>query len=318
MIKGICSAVLVSVLAAGTAMEANSTPSPAPQELPHLHADVDAWQVTLQDGRALGDQYGDLHINAGSVGETLTENVFDLQATPDGQYLSGAAEYQIVMLDEPTDYWIKARMFANGTYQAQCDIFTGAPSSDGELVDSDSSPFTCSTTLHPTNSTDIRFTFHVGLNREAEASGWIWATGDVSLREGVYNTYRLPFADHGSDRVVAGGVTTFDTVLRVGDTTLYENQARTEFAYRIYSKGLPTPFWVGGLSTNYRGWIFHGDGRCAIYDHNPLAGGRHLDDSAPSDQPSMFTCDADGSYKDGSHESGHGHYFTEFNIGTTT
>lgn len=318
MIKGIFSAVLVSVLAAATAVGVNSTPSRASEELPLLHADIDAWQATLQDGRAVGEQYGDLRITAKSVRETVTEDVFTVQATPDGQYLSGATEYQIVMLGEPTGYWIRARMFAKGTYKAQCDIFTGAPGSGGQFVDPDSSPFTCSTTAHPTSSTDIRFTFHVGLNREAEASGWIWTTGDVSLREGVYNTYRLPYADHGSERVVAGGVTTFDTVLRVGDTTPFENQARTEFAYRIYSKGMPTPFWVGGLSTNYRGWIFHGDGRCAIYDHNPLAGGRHLDDSAPWDHPSMLTCSADGSYKDGSHETGRGHYFTEFRIGTTT
>lgn len=318
MIKGIFSAVLVSVLAAGPAVGGHSTPSRAWEELPILHADVDAWQATLQDGRAVGDSYGDLRITAPSVEETLTEDVFTLQATPDERYLSAATEYQIVMLGEPTGYWIRARMFASGTYQAQCDVFTGAPGSGGQLVDPDSSPFTCSTTAHPTNSTEIRFTFLLGLNRDAEASGWIWATGDVSLREGVYNSFRLPYADHGSDRVVAGGVTTFDTVLRVGDSTPFENQARTEFAYRIVYKGLLTAFWVGGVSTNHRGWVFHGDGRCAIYDHNPLAGGRHLDDSPAWDHPSMFTCSADGSYKDGPHESGHGHYFTEFRIGTTT
>jgi hypothetical protein len=205
-------------------------------------------------------------------------------------------------------------MFASGAYKAQCDIFSGAPGSGGQLVDPDSSPFTCSTTApHATSSTEIRFTFNLGLNRDAEASGAISSRGSVSLEKGKYSTFGLPYAKHGDESVPAGGTTSFDTVLRKGDENPYENQARNEFAYQIYFKGEPTDYWVAGLSTNHRGGVFNGDSRCGIYDSNPLANHGELDQSVPLSS-SPYTCTADGSYKSGPHEDGRVHYFAQFTV----
>lgn len=301
----------MSVLVAGTAMCASAAPASAAAKPVVLHADVDAWQVALQDGRGSGDLYGNRTIVAKSAPEAFTPDVFTLAGTPKAAPLSGAAEYQIVMLGNPTGYWIKARMYYKSAYRAQCDIYSGAPSAGGKLADS--SPFTCSSRLGDSTPTDIRFSFSVGLNRDAEASGAISPTGAVSLEKGTYNAFKLPYSKRSAESVPSGGTASFDTVLRKGDENPYENQARNEFAYQIYDNGVPTDYWVAGLSTNHRGGVFNGDSRCGIYDSNPLANHGELDQSVPLSS-SPYTCTGDGSFKSGPHEDGRVHYFAQFTV----
>jgi hypothetical protein len=104
--------------------------------------------------------------------------------------------------------------------------------------------------------------------------------------------------------------------MRDGDNPEYENQARTEWSYQIIDGHDVTPYWVAGLSTNHRGWSkFSADGRCAIYDSNPLADGGRLDDH--ESVVSGFECEAVGNFvHEGSHEQliGNGHFDTRFTV----
>jgi hypothetical protein len=308
------SAVLVSLLVGGTAVSADAFPALASEEQSEVHADFDAWQVTLQDGRLIPqDQIGDLQLYKESVAEGVARDAFILKSEHNNPYVYGTVAYQIVMLGAPTGYWITARI--NGEYgfenefAAKCEVYSGDPSAGGTLADS--SPFTCSDSVV---SPDERITFYVGLNRDAEASGAISPTGAVSLNNGTYKTYGLPYTKHGEESVPSGGTTNFDTVLRKGDTTPFTNQARNEFAYQIYDGGVPTKYWVAGLSTNYRGPVFRGDGRCRIYPSNPLAGEGQLDQRVPLNG-TKYTCTATGSYKGGEHETGDEHFFSNFVVG---
>jgi hypothetical protein len=289
----------------------------APAKAVVIHADFDPWRVALQDGRAVADSQDTPSVSAKSVPETFTKDAFTVAAFVGGKLPSGAAEYQIVMLGKATGYWVKAWMFHRGMFQAQCDVYFGAPSAGGKLADT--SPFRCSPKLGETTAREARITFSVGLNRDAEASGAISPTGGVSLKNGTYKTYELPYAKHGEESVASGGTTSFDTVLREGDQLrqkdkpAFEKQARTEFAYRIYENGKPTDYWVAGMSTNYRGWVFKGDSRCGIFQSNPLAGEGQFDQRVPL-RASPYTCTADGDYKHGPHEDGNGHYFAQFTV----
>jgi hypothetical protein len=318
MLNRIASGVLASLLVAGSMIGINAAPASA-YDHPVLQADVDAWQVSLQGGHEVKSHSANTTVSSLKkwVGQTLTgasltKNVFTLSPDSDARDMSGAVQYEIVMLGKPTGFWLMARMFFDGRYKADCHVFSSA---DGQPANP--SPFTCSV-MGPFDweyNTKGRFVFNVGLNRDAESSGAITPKGDVALRNGVYNTFTVPYADHGSSSVDSNDTTRFDTVLRVGDSTPYTNQARTEFAYQIYDKGVPMDYWVAGLSTNYRGWAqFNGDGRCAIYGHNPLANEGHLDLSSPLSAGAPYTCTADGSYQHGAHYDGNGHFFTQFTV----
>ena len=71
---------------------------------------------------------------------------------------------------------------------------------------------------------------------------------------------------------------------------------------------------MAGLSTNYRGALtFSGDGRCAIYDSNPLEGKDHLDSQHPI-QGSGFTCTATGEMLHGIGEKDNRHFDGTYTI----
>jgi hypothetical protein len=312
MIKHIVSGALMSVLVAGTIVSVNSAPASA---LPLLHVDVDAWQVTLQDGHHStdNDQIGSVELKD-SVTETYTSDAFTLA----GEYLDhwryrrGKVEYRIVMLGQPTPFWVKMSVEDHVGVDTTCDVYLGEPNAGGVVADQ--SPFTCSGGNPKLWEDHTRLKIHVGLNRDAEASGTILPTGGVSLANRTYKTYDVPYTRLGDESVPAGGTTTFDTVLRVGDKPAFDKQARTEFAYQIYDGGVPTKYWVAGLSTNYRGRVFNGDSRCGIYPSNPLAGESQLDQRVPlTDSP--YTCSAGGSYQHGPHDDGNGHYDATFTVG---
>lgn len=152
--------------------------------------------------------------------------------------------------------------------------------------------------------------FDVRVNKLAEASGTIKPDG-VVLMQGTFNS-DLPVNVPGAKHVAAGASTTFSATLLPGDAPFYEKQARMEFAYRIVDKGRETGQWVGGLSTNHRGIIwFSPDGRCAIYDDNPLRGGMRLDDTPPV-EGTPYTCSAQGSFLHGPGESDNVHFDATF------
>jgi hypothetical protein len=317
MIKHVVSGILISALAAGTGVLASVVPASAAAEQIVMHADVDAWQVALHDGRESSDkdQSGSRKVKA-SVGEGFTQDAFTLSSPssqPRSERLYGVAEYRIVSVGEQRPFWIKASLFHDGSYGPKCDVYLGAPSAGGKRVDPDSSPFTCWTKMTAETSTEFRYTFSVGLNRDAETSGAISPTDAVSLENPTYKSYGLPYSKHSEESVPAGGTTTFDTVLRVSDKPGFEKQARTEFAYQIYDNGKPTDYWVAGMSTNHRGAVFTGDSRCGIFQSNPLAGEGQFDQRVPL-KASPYTCTSDWDYKTGPHESGRLHSFARFTV----
>jgi hypothetical protein len=293
MIKRIVSGFLMTALAAGCAVGASAAPSfAAGSEEPVMHADFDVSQVSLQDGQQTPDEErGRLTINKKSVGEGTTQDVFTLAGAG---YLSDATEYQIVMLGKPTGYWVRAALYTTGSfYRSHCAIYYGAPSDGGSKRSE--APFACET--KPTAVTGKRFTFKIGLNRVVEASGTIRPTGDVSLDDGYYNSFGLPFSLYGVPSVPSGGETTFDSVARLHDDP--DNKARTEFAYEIKDKGQGTGYWVGGVSHNqWAYFMYSGDASCGIYDQNPLYNGDQLDHHVPL-TGAPFTCTATKSFKQG-------------------
>lgn len=306
MIKRIVSGVLMSVLVAGCAVGASAAPSfAAGSGEPVMHADFDVSKVSLQDGQHTPDeQRGTLTINKTSVGEGTTKDAFTVAGAG---YLSDATEYQIVMLGKPTGYWVRAALYTTGAfYKSHCAVYKGQPSDHG--VESPRAPFVCET--KPTSVAEKRFTFKIGLNRIVEASGTVRPKGDVSLDDGFYNSFGLPFSLSGARSVPSGGATTFDSVLRRGDDGVYPDQARMEFAYQIYVDGAPTPFWVGGVSHNKWAYgSYSGDASCGIYDQNPIGNGKRLDENVPL-TGSPYTCTATKSFKQGL-----GHNIAEFAVG---
>jgi hypothetical protein len=69
------------------------------------------------------------------------------------------------------------------------------------------------------------------------------------------------------------------------------------------------------MSTNYRDPVrFKGDGRCAIYDHDPLLNNGRLDDATPIVSKD-YVCKAEGRYIPGHISDGHVHWHTDFTVG---
>lgn len=267
-------------------------------------ADFRVSRLALTDGRASASQ-GNMSAVPARVDTYLSDGVFQVTRPYRGMY--AVADFQIEMLGNPTGYWIESMI---GQDYAGCTVFLGDPLDGGERAAV--APFTCSATLTQDTDAVKRFSFDVQMNRWSEASGTIKAGAGVLLENGTYSSDQK-FQISGSNSIAPNGFTNFDAVLREGDWTRYEDQARTEFSYRVVVDGVVTPFWVAGVATNYRGAWFKPDARCGFYVGDPLKNEGQLDDATPF-EASGLTCSATGDFVHGPGESGNGHYDAAFTV----
>lgn len=310
----ICTAVLLDG-AATTAMAAsadNGAPGVGQAAAGDftLVADFRVSRLALTDGRASASQ-GRMSAVPSRVDAALSRDVFQVERPYRGMY--AAADFQIEMLGNPTGYWIEPMIGHTDNRDrdfAECDIFLGDPLGGGTKVRV--APFTCTGTLTQDSAAVKRFSFDVQLNRWSEVSGTIATRNGVALENGTFSSDQK-FQVSGSPALALDSSTNFDAVLREGDWTDYEDQARTEFSYRVVVDGVETPFWVAGVATNYRGAWFQPDARCGFYVGNPLANGGRLDDATPM-EASRLTCSVTGGFVHGPGESGNGHYDAAFTV----
>lgn len=277
-----------------------------------LWADFDTWQVSLTDGETGLNPRGKLSDVAPNVSGTQ-KGAFHVDNTTDSLDMDGSAIYQISMLGTPTDYWILPRLYTAGNAaEAECWIYKGKPGAG--IPNPSPSPFTCSTEKTQ-NAPNVRFTFHVGLNRWAASSGTVKTDGHVSLQDGSYNSEQTPYHTEGTPTVGTNSSTDFSAVVREGDKTVFPDQARTDFSYRIVMDGVPQNMWLAGWVDNHR-WKtkFESDAQCFVSTVNP---------NAPSAPPlekldrvgaSMFDCAVTGDFVHGPHEDGNGHYAATFTV----
>jgi hypothetical protein len=296
--------------------DAGSIPWTAVQDPITLIADFRVRRLALIDGRVNASQ-GHVspipaRVDTDAAGDYLADGVFRVDTEFAGLY--AAVDFQIEMQGEPSGYWVESivgHTASTGMGFAECAIYLGDPASGGTKVEN--APFSCWAKQTENSTAKQRFFFDVEMNRWSEASGTILTVGDVSLFGGVFRSEQ-EFQVPGSKTVAPDSATSFDAVLREGDTTSFTNQARTEFSYKL-QEGSNLPFlWVAGVSANYRGTWFTGMSYCAIYDRDPLTGGRHLDQIPPASNDYGFKCSAVGDFVGGPGESGNGHYHATFTV----
>lgn len=282
-----------------------------------LATTVKTSRVALTDGRVVVGPRTKWMNNPGDIA-TDTKGTF--VTSREDRTTVGVPEstvsYRITMLNAKTDFWLVLKTqlkYFSDAYNPQdntltCSVFTGDPNAGGTKAPV--SPFSCGTSWG--SKTDVTVT--VGLNRWTEASGAIMTKDSVSLSHGEFKT-DAPYHVDGDPSLGADSKTTFDAVLREGDKSWFANQARTEFSYQVETGDPAKKLWVAGMSTNYRGDWYNGDGRCAFYDHDPIDGKRHLDDSTPLPESTTgYTCKAEGHIDREGTWTYRGHWHTDFTI----
>jgi hypothetical protein len=304
----ICTAVLVdgaatTATAASAGNDAHGVGQAAAGGFTSI-ADFRVSRLALTDGRASAS-LGQMSEVPPRVDAYLADDVFHVERPYRGMY--AAADFQIEALGEPTGYWIEPMI---GQDYAECAVFSGDPLDGGKRLAV--APFTCSAELTQDSATVKRFSFDVQMNRWSEASGKIATRNGVSLTGGTFSSDQK-FQISGSKTIGLNSFTNFDAVLREGDWTRDEDQARTEFSYRVVVDGVVTPFWVAGVSANYRGAWFRPEARCGFYVGDPLKNEGRLDNATPI-ETSGLTCSATGSFVHGPGESGNGHYDAAFTV----
>lgn len=227
------------------------------------------------------------------IAEDAMGSFHGVKDKPNRGYMYSNVRYRISMNGHPTDYYVLPT-YSWHSNSAMCFVRKGYDPVQ-------KAPFECSIT----RLADWTFDVRVGLNRFVESSGAIQVVDFLGLSDGQFES-DAPYRRAGVPELVdpkpgsaptVPSSTSFSAVLREGDTSAWENQARTEFAYQVVDFGEPTGVWVAGVSTNHRGSKYTGDGRCAFYDHNPLASNGHLDDSVPLDAAKVpYTCHASGAF----------------------
>jgi hypothetical protein len=275
-----------------------------------LSADFRVRRLSLIDGHVTASQGRlsevPLRVGTDSTVDQLVDDAFHVDEVPNKR-LYAAVAFQIEMQGKPSGYWIESII----GYLADCTVFVGDPSHGGKKADV--APFTCWAKLTVNGDSHKRFFFNVEMNRWSEASGTIQTQGDISLINGAFRSDQI-FQTSGSKTVPPNGRTNFDAVLREGDPTKYENQARTEFSYKLKDGSSLSFLWVAGVAANYRGVFFSGESRCAVYDSNPLGRGRPIDQIPPAWNDYGYKCSVTGHYVRGPGESGNGHYHAIFTI----
>lgn len=237
-----------------------------------------------------------------------------LEWSPYSTGVQGRVAYQIRQLGNPTPYWIQIGFFGLnlwGDSSASCEVFEGEPGTAGAEVTWESG-FQCVTKQR---GLDRDWDFSIRPTGVlAKSSGTITPGDGLSLTEGTYLTDG-PYHRDGEAEVPAAQSARFFTVLTNRDDPFYENQARMEFSYQIVEDGKKTGFWAAGVSTNFSGKVFYSaDGRCAIYNRNPLEGPGRLDGMRPV-QGSGYSCMTESQFKDDPAEIRHIHFDATFLVG---
>lgn len=290
------------------AAEVNDTAYSAPGPW-KLEATVSTSRVALTDGKA-GAVKGELEGPQTQV-EGRRQDVLAVRAY--GPDTAATVAYRVSMLGWKTGYWVRLEVRGEDTADTPCAFYYGDPFEGGNRLDV--APFNCRYTIHRYFPYGVEYRFDIDLNRWAEASGKI-TTQDLSLTKGTFRS-DLPYSVPGVTEMAPFQYTSFEAVNREGDKSYFRDQARTEFSYQIAVNGKPTGFWVAGMSTNYRDTImFKGDGRCAIYDHDPLLNKGRLDDATPIVSKD-YACKAEGRYIPGAFADGNIHYHTDFTVART-
>lgn len=300
----------------GAVEDAGSIPWTSVQDPIRLIADFRVRRLALTDGRVSASQG---HVSAiparvdtNAAGDWLADDVFHVDTEHTGLY--AAVDFQIETQGEPSGYWVESivgHTQGTGVGFAECAIYLGEPARGGRKIDN--APFSCWARQTENSAATQRFFFNVEMNRWSEASGTIQTNGDVALLGGVFRSEQA-FQVPGSKTVAPGGSTSFDAVLREGDRTSLPNQARTEFSYKLKEGSNLSFLWVAGVSANYRGPWFTGISHCAIYDQDPLRGGRPLEQTPPAWNDYGFKCSVAGDFVGGPGESGNGHYHATFTV----
>ena len=250
-------------------------------------------RVALIDGHAVGTVRGQLSgirspLSAATENDAYTVTGNWGEAGPLG--IEAGVAYRITMLGAPVDYWILSHVAAadpfSASASASCHVYDGDPGVGGSIASP--SPFTCDTS-YTQGYPNARVTFSVALNAAAEAQGVIKTVGTISLQDGHYEP-NVPYHVNGAPTVGMNSSTSFDVVLRDGDAPIEANLAKTVFVYRIVEEGTPRTFWVAGWSQNHRGPTqFSAEGKCAVYDQDPVTAPGSLDTLAPV-KISPYTC----------------------------
>ena len=300
--------------APGTETQDPSTPPPVPQETQNgsdqiagitaAPGELEAasrgviWvsfalsKVALIDGHDFGTVRGQLSGIRTPLSNATENDAYTVtgnwgEAGPNG--IEADVAYQITMLGAPTGYWIFPHVEAShplsSSASASCHVYQGDPGVGGSIASP--SPFTCDTS-YTQGYPNARVTFTVDLNRSAEAQGVIKTEGPVSLQSGHYE-WNVPYHVNGSTVVGENSSTSFDVVLRDGDAPIEPNLAQMTFIYQVVESGVARPFWIAGWSQNYRGNEFASEGKCFVYDQDPLKATVGLKTLKPADV-SPYTC----------------------------
>jgi hypothetical protein len=271
---------------------------------PSIGVDATTSRVALTDGKAWDVKGTFARFNSSLDGQN--REALDLRT---GGEISAKVAYRVSMLGKQTPYWVQMSLTYNSYAHDACTVFKGDPRDGGRWAVV--SPFNCRTSVSKTSQLHLQYHFDIDLNRWAEASGTITAR-ELSLEGGTFRS-DLPYSVPGKTELQPRQKTRFEAVMREGDDPFYENQARTEFSYQIVLDGKPTGFWAAGVSTNYRGLAFRGDGRCAIYDRDPLLGAGRLD-GTKSIVSKDYLCTAVGGFSHLPTDDGNNHYHADFTV----
>jgi hypothetical protein len=301
--------------AGATTLDGNGAVTVNPSQ--SLATTVKTSRVALTDGRVTVGPRTKWMSNPGDI---ATDEKGEFVTSREDRTTVGVPEstvsYRISMLNAKTDFWLVLKTqlkYFSDAYNPQdntltCSVFAGDPNAGGTKASV--SPFNCDTSW--ASKTDVAVT--VSLNRWTEASGAIVTKDSVSLSHGTFKT-DAPYHIDGDPSLGPGSKTTFDAVLREGDTSWFADQARTEFSYQVETGDPAKKLWVAGMSMNHRGRMYTGNGRCAFYDHNPFDGEHHLDDSKPLlESTTGYTCKAEGYIDREGTWTYRGHWHTDFTI----
>jgi hypothetical protein len=284
-------ALVVSLVALGVVAQAVPASAATPPD--GLTFNVMTSRVSLSEGAVTADNDNVTFGPLPDIAEDAVGSFHGVKAMPNRGYLYSNVRYRISMNGHPTDYYVLPT-YSWRSNSAMCFVRKGYDPVQ-------KAPFVCSIT----RLADWTFDVRVGLNRYVESSGAIEVVDFLGLSDGQFES-DAPYRTSGAPALVdprpataptVPSSTSFSAVLREGDTSAFENQARTEFSYQVVDGDEPTGVWVAGVSTNHRGSIYNGDGRCAFYDHNPLEAHQVLDDSVPiEDSKVPYVCHANGDY----------------------
>lgn len=128
---------LVAAGVAGAAdAESVDAPSSGVAAPGKLIADINSYDASLTDGRALNVTHGAEHDLIKESASGLLRGAFQIDNTEAKRDIDGSAAYQIRVHGDDTGYWLVARMHWDPdeeTANAECTIYQGEPGHGGKV-----------------------------------------------------------------------------------------------------------------------------------------------------------------------------------------